>query len=99
MKEYLFIGLAIIIILAIIYVLIKCSNKFRKLAYKMFLFAEHEVIKGRKMDYVVNEIYELLPAIFRVIPKSAYKKLLQNMFDEIKDLLDDGKINKKKESE
>lgn len=96
MKEYLIIGLGIICILLVLYLMIKFSKKFRKKAYQLFLFAENNVIKGRKMDYVVNQFYTLLPPIFQILPKSFYKKLLQKMFDDIKDLLDDGKINKKK---
>ena len=49
------------------------------------------------MDYVVSQIYESLPAICRLLPESFYRKLLQKMFDEIKDLLDDGKINNSNE--
>lgn len=93
MQEYIFIitGLAIMLVL---FLLIKFSKKFRKDVYEAFLFAEHEVLKGRKMDYVVGQIYYSLPSVMRIIPKSTYKKILQKMFDEIKDLLDDGKINK-----
>lgn len=89
MKEMVIIGIGLAIILLVLFILIKISKKFRNNCYKLFLFAEHEVIKGRKMDYVVNEIYNLLPSICRIIPKSAYKKIIQKIFDEIKDLLDD----------
>ena len=67
MKEYLIIGLGIIGILLILYLMIKFSEKFRKKAYQLFLFAENNVIKGRKMDYVVNQFYAL--GFFRSIFK------------------------------
>lgn len=99
MNEYIIIGLAILVIAIITFLLIKFNGTFRRNAYKLFLYAEHNVITGRKMDYVVNEIYNMLPAIFRILPQSFYRSLLQKMFDEIKDLLDDGKINKSSEVE
>lgn len=101
MNEYIMIGLGLLVILVVLYLLVKFSNKFRKRAYEMFLFAENNVIKGRKMEYVVNQLYDLLPAVMQILPKSFYKNLLQKMFDEVKDLLDDGRVNKsnKKESD
>lgn len=97
MNEYLIMGIAIAIIILIVGFLIAFNGPFRRLAYKMFLYAENNVVKGRKMDYVVSQIYESLPAICRLLPESFYRKLLQKMFDEIKDLLDDGKINNSNE--
>lgn len=88
------IGIGVLLILLTLYIMIKASNKFRKTCYDMFLYAEHNVVKGRKMDYVVNQIYDLLPLPLQIIPKSAYKKIIQDLFNEIKDLLDDGRVNK-----
>lgn len=95
MQEYIFIGLGLAGILLILFLLVKFSNKFRSKAYKLFLFAEHNVIKGRKMEYVVNEIYEnYLPLPLKIFPEEFYQNILQKLFDEIKDLLEDGKFNK-----
>lgn len=94
MKEYIIIGLGVLIILLTLYIMIKLSNKFRKTCYSLFLYAEHNVVKGRKMDYVVNQIYDLLPIPMKILPKSAYKKIIQDLFNEVHDLLDDGKVNK-----
>lgn len=94
MKEYIIIGLGILIIFLTLYTMIKLSDKFRKTCYKLFLYAEHNIGKGRKMDYVVNQIYDLLPIPMKILPKATYKKIIQDLFNEIKDLLDDNKINK-----
>lgn len=94
MNEYLIIGIGVLIILLFLYAMVKISKSFRNKVYQLFLFAENNVIKGKKLDYVVNEIYNYLPTIMKILPKSTYKKIIQSMFNEIKDLLDDGKINK-----
>jgi hypothetical protein len=94
MNEYLIIIIGVLVALLSIILTIKFSSKFRKFAYKLFKYAETNVISGRKMDYVVNQMYELLPAPLRILPKSFYKKLLQSIFDEVHDMLDDGKRNK-----
>ena len=94
MNEYVIIGIGVLVALLSIILTIKFSSKFRKFAYKLFKYAEDNVISGKKMDYVVNQLYDLLPSPLRILPKSFYKKLLQSIFDEIHDMLDDGKRNK-----
>lgn len=96
MKEYVIMVVGLVLIALVLYLMIRYSSKFRNKAYQMFIFAENNLGTGRKMDFVVNEIYNLLPTPFKILPKSFYKKILQKMFDEIKDLLDDGRINNKK---
>ena len=93
MNEYLIIAIGVLVAIASIILTIKFSSKFRKFAYDLFLFAETNVVKGKKMDYVVGQFYELLPTPLRILPKSFYKNVLQKTFDEIHDLLDDGKNN------
>ena len=94
MNEYLIIIIGVLVAIASIVLTIKFSSKFRKMAYKLFIYAEDNIISGEKMDYVVTQIYDLLPAPLRILPESFYKKLLQKLFDEIHDMLDDGKRNK-----
>lgn len=94
MNEYLIIIIGVLVAIASIVLTIKFSSKFRKMAYKLFIYAEDNIISGEKMDYVVAQIYDLLPAPLRILPESFYKKLLQSIFDEIHDMLDDGKRNK-----
>ena len=91
--------ISIMIILGIIilaYMLIKLNETIRKEAYKLFLKAEHKGASGiYKMSYVVSNIYSILPNIVQFfISRDTLEKIVQKMFDEIKDLLDDGKRNK-----
>ena len=97
MKEWI-ISIAIIVaIIFLIYLLLKVNEKIRTKAYEFFLKAEHEFMSGEgeiKMDYVVSNVYVYLPAIIRVfMTEENLKTMLQKLFDEIKDLLDDGKFN------
>lgn len=94
MNEYLIIAIGVLVAIASIVLTIKFSSKFRKMAYKLFIYAEDNIISGEKMDYVVTQIYDLLPSPLRILPESFYKKILQMLFDEIHDMLDDGKRNK-----
>lgn len=93
MNEYVIIIIGVLVALISVILTIKFSAKFRNFAYKLFRFAETNVAKGRKMDYVVGQLYDVLPAPLKVLPKSFYKKLLQKAFDEIHDFLDDGERN------
>lgn len=93
MNEYVIIIVGVLVASFAIILTIKFSSKFRKFAYKLFKYAEENVVSGKKMDYVVNQLYSMLPAPLTIFPKSFYKKLLQSTFDEIHDLLDDGKRN------
>ena len=93
MNNYIIMGIGLLIILFVLFMLIRFCDNFREEAYKCFLFAEKEIGKGKKMDYVVEHIYNYLPAPCRILPQSFYRKLLQKMFDEVKDLLDDGHMN------
>ena len=94
MNEYVIILIGVLVAITSIVLTIKFSSKFRKMAYNLFKYAEDNIGTGKKMDYVVNQIYELLPAPAKILPKSFYKNLLQKLFDEIHDMLDDGKRNK-----
>ena len=87
MKEYLIIGGGILLILLILFLMIKFSKKFRLRAYELFLIAENN-LDNEKMEYVVDQIYSYLPAPFRILPSSFYRKILQKLFDEIHDLLE-----------
>ncbi len=102
MNTYLTIAIIVAIIL-LAYMLIKLNKTIRKKAYKLFLIAEHNFLSGEgeeKLNYVVSNIYQYLPSIIKLfISESTLKVIIQKMFDEIKDLLDDGKINKSNERE
>lgn len=94
MNEYVIILIGVLVAITSIVLTIKFSDKFRKMAYRLFTYAEDNIVSGEKMDYVVSQIYDLLPIPLRILPESFYKNLLQKLFDEIHDMLDDGKRNK-----
>lgn len=78
--------------------LIKLNGSIRKQAYRFFLIAEHffegDDVGDRKMEYVLDHVYPYLPKILQIfISPELLQKIIQKMFDEIKDLLDDGKRN------
>ena len=94
MNEYVIILIGVLVAITSIVLTIKFSDKFRKMAYRLFTYAEDNIVSGEKMDYVVAQIYDLLPIPLRILPESFYKKVLQKLFDEVHDMLDDGKRNK-----
>ncbi len=98
MNSYIVTSIIVIAIIFLIYLLIKVNRKVRLKAYELFLKAEHEFISGHgenKMDYVLENIYSYLPTTIRIfISSNMLRSLVQEMFNEIKDLLDDGKRNK-----
>lgn len=97
MEFYYILG-GIIIVIVTILITAKLNAKFRKIAYKLFLYAENNLTE-EKMEYCVEKIYTYLPLPLKILPASFYRFLLQLAFDEIKDLLDDGKINNSSEIE
>lgn len=94
MNEKLILGVGLIILLVLFYVILKLCGKFRNKVYQLFIKAEKVAKKGEKMDYVVEQIYLLIPSPINIfINESALRWILQKMFDVVKDFLNDGKIN------
>ena len=76
----------------------KNIEEIRSDVYKLVLRAEHvykESDSGiQKMKWVVSQARRLLPGWLQVIiSEEALEKIIQIWFDEVKDLLDDGKVN------
>ncbi len=76
----------------------KNIEEIRSDVYKLVLRAEHvykESDSGKqKMKWVVSQARRLLPGWLQVIiSEEALEKIIQIWFDEVKDLLDDGKMN------
>lgn len=94
----------IVIALAVIgagiyfYVRDKTLDKIRADVYQKFLEAEHnqKLTTGKKkMTWVLSQARMLLPNWAQVfITDSLLEKVVEGWFRAIKDLLDDGKINK-----
>lgn len=94
MKEEFILGGGLIILLVLLVVILKLCSKFRNKVYQLFIKAEKEARKGEKMDFVVQQLYTIMPyPINLFINESALRWILQKMFDVIKDFLNDGKIN------
>lgn len=77
----------------------KSLNEIRADVYQLFLKAEHNTEftkKGKqKMKWVLQQARMLLPGwVQMIITDSFLEKIVQGWFDAIKDLLDDGKLNK-----
>ena len=82
-----------------IYIRNKTLEEIRSDVYQLFLAAEHmynETGAGReKMEWVIHRARMLLPEWLRMfITEEFMFDVCQTWFDAVKDLLDDGKINK-----
>lgn len=95
------IGLLIVISviwMAYSYLKEKTLDQIRGDVYQLVLKAEHiwrESAEGKqKMKWVVQQARKLLPGWLQaLISEEALQKIIQVWFDEVKDLLDDGKVN------
>ena len=78
----------VILFICIVFLLfLRFNKKFRKKSYELFLIAENS-LDDEKMEYVVEQIYSYLPPFLRILPPSFYQRILQKLFDEIHDLLE-----------
>ena len=67
--------------------------------YKLFLEAEHTYLHTgtglQKMEYVIQRARSMLPIWAQFfVTEDVLRKVVQMWFDGIKDLLDDGKMNR-----
>lgn len=95
------IGIVIAIsMLALIYAYFKDKGleEIRVDVYRLFLRAEHMVKESKagkqKMKWVLSQARLLLPKWMQlIISEDIFEQIIQLWFDQIKDLLDDGKLN------
>lgn len=92
-------ALAIIGVGIYFYVRDKSLNEIRADVYQLFLKAEHnpEFTKNgkQKMKWVLSKARSLLPGWLQFfVTDECLEKMVQGWFDAVKDLLDDGKLNK-----
>lgn len=102
-NDCLLVGIRIIALIIVSGVLFYTYKKrgvagLRKEAYKLFLVAERSYKESglgkQKFDYVIGMVYSRMPTMLRLlVPQAQLEKIIQTWFDEIKDLLDDGKFN------
>lgn len=75
----------------------KGLKKLRETAYKLMLIAEKKFGSDTgtiKFDWVADKIYGYLPGTMKVfITGRDLEEWLQATYDELQDLLDDGKLN------
>lgn len=104
MKEFLANNLLTVAILIVFtaYVLYLAANKkweqLRAAAYRLMLQAEKTFTGSKrgqeKFEYVFQKVYSLIPFWLQFFfPPGELKELLQEWFNDIKDYLNDSKIN------
>ncbi len=76
----------------------KTLDDLRGDAYQLILKAEHAYNGSKtgkdKMKYVVSTFHTMLPGWLKAfISEESLERLLETWFKEVKDLLDDGKVN------
>lgn len=88
---------------ALLYVFYLAWNKrweeIRKLAYKFILQAEKSITGSKRgqerFNFVLTKLYSLIPWWLQfLISEKSLRKKLQSWFNDVKDYLDDGKLNK-----
>lgn len=94
---------ALVLLWGIKYFKSKTLDEIRQDVYRLFLEAEHifeDSHSGKqKMEWVIGKARSLLPAWAQIIiTEEMFEKMLQFWFDQIKDLLDDGKPNQIKKA-
>ena len=94
MNEKLILTIGLILLLVLFIVILKLCSNFRNKVYQLFIKAEKEANKGEKMEYVIAQLYTLIPYPLNLfVNESALRWILQKMFDVVKDFLNDGKLN------
>ncbi len=86
------------IVIAFQYLKTKGLEGIRLDVYQLILKAEHmynESSTGKqKFEWVIQQARSLLPKWLQIfISEAALRKIIQNWFAGVKDLLDDGKLN------
>lgn len=81
------------------YIRDKSLNEIRADVYLLFLEAEHNpefISNGKhKMKWVLSQVRKLLPKWLQPIITDVFlEKIIECWFQAVKDLLDDGKLNK-----
>lgn len=98
------IALAIIGVGIYFYLRDKSLDEIRADVYQLFLRAEHMFLKSgsgkQKMKWVVSRARSMLPGWAQLLISDEFlEKVVEGWFRAVKDLLDDGKINKSTEVE
>ena len=89
---------------AYIYIRDKTLEDIREDVYDLFLKAEHKYTESgtgkQKMKYVISQARMLLPNWLQIfITEELLEMVIEEWFQAVKDLLDDGKLNRSAEEE
>ena len=92
-KEILIIVTVVLIAILVFYLV--CQTKLREKIYALLLDAEKTDEDGNtKFEYVCSNAYEYVPSYFKVfISESSFRVLVQKLYDKLRDLAKDGKID------
>lgn len=84
-----------IILVAIISFYFICQTKIREKIYALLLDAEKTDEDGMtKFEYVCSNAYEYVPSSFKVfISYSSFRIIVQHLYDKLRDLAKDGRID------
>lgn len=90
--------LVLTIIMSVSYLKDRTLEEIRADTYQLFLKAEHAFRYSgagkQKMEWVISRARSLLPSWAQAfITEESLRKILELWFREVKDLLDDGKVN------
>lgn len=93
-----YVGVGVVVVLLVVYLRNKSISDIRKDLYEVFLKLEHSITGTKagqeRLDEAVTAAYEMLPKWARLfVSKDRLRKTVDKWFKEIKDLLDDGKLN------
>ena len=92
-KEVLIIVGAVVLCVAAFYLI--CQTKLREKIYALLLDAEKTDDDGMtKFDYVCSNAYDYVPSCFKVfVSYSSFKLMVQKLYDKLRDLAKDGKVD------
>ena len=92
-KEVLIITVTVLISILAFYLV--CQTKLREKIYALLLDAEKTDDDDKtKFEYVCSNAYEYVPSCFKVfISESSFRVLVQKLYDKLRDLAKDGKID------
>ena len=92
-KEILII--VVVVLISILAFYLVCQTKLREKIYALLLDAEKTDEDGTtKFEYVCSNAYEYVPSCLKVfISESSFRVLVQKLYDKLRDLAKDGKID------
>ncbi|WP_238884548.1 hypothetical protein [Clostridium sp. YIM B02551] len=101
MKEFLFENrFVIVVVLAVLLYAMFEWNNFKQITYSLMLqakrYAKDQVLQSgdEQVEWVINKAYQFLPArITLFLSKDLLRKIVEYLYNKLKDYLDDGQVN------